>query len=716
MRLLIKSFRIFLIGACLFTSTQGFAWNYPQTPKDPVIECLHGVEVVDSYRWLEDANDPRVAKWTAAQNKLTKDYLSNLPLRQPVHERLEQLARGETLSFKDVLEGTRRFVWLKKPENEHAIFYGREAPSAELQELLNPNQWAQGQKLDFAVPSRDGTYVAFGISSGGDECPDIKILHVDSGTVLADSLHGRRQGWPNGLVAWLPESEGFYYSAYPEPGEVAPSEAAYWSAVYYHRLGTTKENDVCVFSHPTIREASHWIQVTDDGRYLVLNRELANRNEIYLQPIGDHQANLIPLTVGLDANSSVAMAGDHIILLTDFEAPNYRAYLINPTCPCRDNWQELVPETNDRLLAVHGIAGYYFAEYLHNAYTVIKVLNAEGVPLHTIPLQSMGTASLSGYWSSPDVWVEFSSFVHPLLHYRYDCYRNALEPIEEGPKIVDPSRFIVEQVWYPSKDGTRISMFLIFDQTYGSRMPSRHGRPTLLAGYGGFGIPVTPLFLDLYIPFLEAGGLVAIPNLRGGGEYGEQWHKAGMLEKKQNVFDDFIAAAEWLTKKGYTSTGRLAIRGRSNGGLLVGAVMTQRPELFRAALCEVPLLDMVRYHQFGFSNIWSGEYGSSENVDQFQYLMRYSPYHQVVDGVKYPAVLIRGAENDARTDPLHARKMVARLQAADPQGYPKLCLIDKGAGHLGGTTVKQQVSQKVATLTFLMDQLGMNVGGADGRN
>ncbi len=698
--------RLWLVIVILSVTTYNLAiahqpWNYPQTPKDPVIEALHGVEVVDPYRWLEDREDPRVVKWTAAQNELTNEYLASLPQRQWIQRRLEQLARSDETYFEDVLEGPRRFVWRKKVHHDHPVLYWQEDPESPLVELLNPNRWDKGQKMEFASPSRDGKYVAYGVSFGGNECPEIRILRVDTGAVLPDTLCGRRQGWPGGIVAWLPDNNGFYYTAYPEPGEVAASEADYWSAVYFHQLGTTKDADERVFGHDTIREFICEAQITHDGRFIVFERTFHPRTEIFLQRIGE--SALIPLVISKEAKYAVSSAGNKIILLTDEGAPNYQAFLVDPDHPERQNWKLLIPETQDRLARVVGVNGHYFAEYLHHAYTLIKVLDAHGKLVSIVPLESMGTADVMGFWHKAETWIRFSSFAHPLAHYRYNLQNNQLTLSDRQVRAVDPSRFTVQQVWYPSRDGTLISMFLVYDHTF----PVGNSRPALLSGYGGFGIPITPQFNDIYIPFLEAGGLLAIPNLRGGGEYGENWHQAGMLEKKQNVFDDFIAAAEWLTEQGLTKPEKLAIRGRSNGGLLIGAVTTQRPDLFRAALCEVPLLDMVRYHKFGFSNIWSNEYGNSENVDQFAYLMRYSPYHRVVDGMRYPAMLIRGSENDARTDPLHARKMIARLQAADPKGYPKLGLIDKDSGHLGGTTIMEQVAQRTAGLTFMMEQLSM---------
>ncbi len=703
---MIKVHRFFLSIALILASQVALAeipFCYPVTPKDLVVDQLHGTDVVDPYRWLENADDTKVMEWTADQNQLTNCYLDSLLEESWVLKRLEGLARCEHYTFQDVAVGERRFVWWQKVGEEQRVLYWQEEPTAPLVTLLNPNAWEGNKKLDFAIPSADGHYVAYGVSTAGDECCEIKIIHVDDGQVLPDNFRGRRQGWFGGAVSWLPDNSGLYYTALPEIGEVANHEAEYWTAVYLHHLGTTKEEDKTVFAHPTVRECIHLAQVSQDGQWVVFQRSLGLRDELYLQRLDDPTSNLVPLAVGFSASYSVSFAGSDIVLVTDLHAANREAYLVDPNHPERDNWKLLLPADSDPLLNVQGIGGRFYAQYLHNAHTIVHVFDADGQWQHVIPLESMGTAYVSGLWHKPDVWVDFASFAHPRSRYSYDCCDKTLTLQDFSNAFVSVPRFHVEQQWYPSKDGTLISMFLIYDQA----VSEGQTRPALLTGYGGFGIPVTPDFSSFYVPFLEAGGLVAIPNLRGGGEYGETWHRQGMLDKKQNVFDDFIAAAEWLIDKGYTTPDTLAIRGRSNGGLLVGAAMTQRPELFRAVLCEVPLLDMVRYHKFGFSNLWAGEYGNADNKEQFRYLLRYSPYHCVVDDIRYPAILVRGAENDSRTDALHARKMIAKLQAADPHGYAKLLLIEKNSGHLGGNTVAEQVRQRAEALVFVMDQLGM---------
>ncbi len=679
--------------------------NYPPSPERPVVEHLHGIDVVDPYRWLEEKGSAEVAAWTEAQNCLTDSYLEGLPQYPWIQERLRQLARSEHVEVRQVLEGARRFVSHKTAEQEHAVLYCQADATQPLRQLINPNTWRDGRQLQFFEPSRDGAYIAYGVAIDGNECPEIKVMEVESGQILDDTLGGRKQGWPGGLVSWLPDNRGFFYSALPELDEVPKGEEEYWHSAYLHLLGTDANTDRRVFLHPTDREAFHSVTVSETGDYAVLERTVKScGSEIYIQMLDGSGEAPVALVVAHKQQYKVAFAGEQIVLVTNADAPNFKAYFVDPHNPSADHWTEFLAEGADRLLTVKGVGGFFFAEYLHHAHVVVNMYDVEGKFFNTLPLDTLGTAQVEGCWSQPEVWVYFSSYTHPQSRFRYHTENNMLQEIDAPNLTLDSHRFAVEQVWYPSKDGTLISMFLICDKraSYGQR-------PVLLTGYGGFGIPITPSFVDHYIPFLEAGGLIAIPNLRGGGEYGEGWHGEGMREKKQNVFDDFIAAAEWLIQYGYTSADRLAVRGRSNGGLLVGAVMTQRPDLFRAVLCEVPLLDMVRYHKFGFANIWSKEYGSAENSDQFRYLYRYSPYHRVKDGISYPAVMVCGAENDARTDVLHVRKMVARLQAADPDGFIKLGRFDKAAGHQGGVNVAARIESKASGLAFLMDQLGMKV-------
>lgn len=677
---------------------------YPPTPKIAVHDTLHGVEIVDNYRWLEDAENPDVLAWTDAQEQLSHSILDTLPQRQFLVERFNQLWRYDDESVPErVLKGERIFVWTRKKDDEKWVYNTRDNENSPMRELINPNVWNPDETLDGAVPSRDGKLVAFGKARGGDENPLYRVMVVETGELLSDTL----KGWKQSITSWLPDNSGFYYSAKPLKGEVPSGEENYWHAAYFHRLGTPADQDQKVFHHDGVKEYWHSISVTEDGKYEVFNRGLFNKNELFFRPLGSQDA-LTSLATGFDAEYSPDFIEDKILILTDKEAPLYRVYVTDVSRPERENWKEFLPQDeNDKLAYIAGIAGHIYAVYEHNAYTLIKIFSLEGQYLRDLPLPTIGTTNVSGYWSQPDVWVSFSSFAYPSTTFKYDFERDSLIVYRKYPVEIDVENVTAEQVWYTSKDGTPIPMFLIHNKN----LQENRANPVLLTGYGGFNISITPYFSTAKVVWLEAGGMVAIPNLRGGGEYGRKWHEAGMLDKKQNVFDDFIAAAQWLIDNGYTFPNKLAISGGSNGGLLVGAATVQRPELFKVVECAVPLLDMVNYHKFGLANIWSEEYGSSDNPEQFKYLYRYSPYHNVVNGTDYPAMVITGSENDARVDPMHARKMVARLQEAAPEGNPILLLIRKSSGHSGGTTISARIEQTAEIWAFLMHELGMQVPG-----
>ncbi len=673
--------------------------KYPITPKIPVEDKYGKVIVIDDYRWLEDGSDPRVQAWQQKQNKLTRAVLDKSTQRLPLIKRLIELMRYDLWGIPmQVQESERIFQTLKQKDKEKQLYFYRDSEDSDPKLLLDPNQWAEDESVYDFVPSRDGKLVAFSRIKGGDEKAVVYIMKVDTGEILPDQL----QGWKQSSICWLPDSSGFYYSAKPLKGSVPPGEEQYWHSIYFHRLGTPREQDEKIFFSTTRKEDFHIAQMSEDGSIIFFYRTQFYRNEVYYLRVGEKGAPK-PLITYFDADYAVDYFDGRLFIYTDWEAPLKRVCVTTLDHPEREAWQDFIPESRDKLAWFTYIGGHFYTIHEHDAYSVITAYDGDGKYLHDVPLPTMGSAFISGLWAHPQVWVSFQSYVYPTARYKYDVNSNQLNLFNKYPVEVDTDRYVTEQVFYKSKDRTTVPMFIV----HARDVKKDNSNPTLLTGYGGFNASMSPYFNGLYIAWLEAGGMVAVANLRGGGEYGKSWHEAGMLENKQNVFDDFIAAAEWLISSGYTSPAHLAIEGGSNGGLLVGAVTVQRPDLFRAVSCIMPLLDMLRYQKFDFGSIWTEEYGSSDDPAQFGYLYKYSPYHNVVDGADYPAILLAASDNDNRCDPLHVRKMAARMQAANPNGKPIYLMMWKATGHVGSATITENIERYADEFSFLMDELGM---------
>lgn len=667
---------------------------YPPAPKANLVDTLFGVPVPDPYRPLENYSDPEVQAWLQKEEAISRNFLDRLPQRLELTRRFNELRRYDDESAPgEVLIGDRIFFRRIKKEWERWAYYTKAGPTAEAALLLDPNQWGS-KTLDLTEPSWDGSYLAYGVSEAGREDPRIQIMEVATGRILADSL----RGWRQGGIAWRPDNRGFFYTCNPLPGEVPPGEEEYWDAVYYHELGRPAEQDKKIFFHDSIKEYYHYAYISEDGKYLFLIRGRFYKNQVFFRKL-DGSDKLIPIAGDFDGQYAVTEVNDQLLIWTDHDAPRSKVMVTQVDRPERHHWRVLIPESEDKLEYLAAIAGKLYAVYTHCSHTRIKIFSLDGTYLRDLPLPTLGSAGVSGYWSKPTVWVTFSSYTFPGSVFKYDFEHNTLDLFHRPPVNIDSSLYFTEQVWYKSRDGTKISMFLVHRQDL-----NKDGRrPTYLTGYGGFNINQSPYFSSGYVAWLEAGGMVAIPNLRGGGEYGKEWHQAGMLDKKQNVFDDFLAAAEWLIQQGYTNPKKIVIGGASNGGLLMGAAITQRPDLFAGVYCGVPLLDMIRYHQFGYANIWADEYGSAEQPEQFLCLLKYSPYHNVQPGVRYPPVLFVASDNDARCYPLHAMKMAARMQeTGDPAGGPILLLVQKKSGHGGGTRLSESIDQQVDIWSFLM--------------
>jgi prolyl oligopeptidase len=675
----------------------------PVTRVEPVVEEVHGVTISDPYRWLEDGGKDEVRQWTAAQNDHTRTLLGARPGREGVRERLTRLLSIGTLGTPAPRNGLYFYTRREGASQNQPILYVRQGLKGQDRALVDPNELSPDgtATIDWWYPSEDGKLLAYGISTSGDEKSTLRILEVETGRHLSDVIPHTRYC----TLAWLPDNRGFYYTRYPAPGEVPPGEENYHRHVFYHSLGGDPKNDPRVYGEQRKPEEIIEVDLSPDGRFLVITvYEGWSRSDLYVKDLQAEGSTFVPIAEGLDALFQGKVVGETLYLLTNWEAPRYRLFAVDLKRPGRDAWKTVIPQGDAVLSQTLYVGGRIVALYLKDASSRLVVHGSDGKKIREISLPTLGTIeTVTGRHDGREAFFDFSSFTVPPAVYRYDFETGSAAPWEKVASDVDLSRYVVKQVFYPSRDGTRVSMFLVHRK--GLRKSGRN--PALLYGYGGFNVSLTPEFSRSTVLWLERGGLYAVPNLRGGGEYGEDWHRAGMLDRKQNVFDDFIAAAEWLVKSKYTSPGHLAISGGSNGGLLVGAALTQRPDLFRAVVCSVPLLDMVRYHNFQIARLWVPEYGSAESAEQFRWLYAYSPYHRVKERTSYPAVLFATAESDSRVDPMHARKMAARLQAASSSDLPILLRTETRAGHGIGKPLTKLIDQATDDWTFLLWQLGL---------
>ncbi|HET9015448.1 MAG TPA: prolyl oligopeptidase family serine peptidase [Thermomicrobiaceae bacterium] len=675
----------------------------PATRVAPVTDDYHGQAVVDPYRWLEEDASPETRAWVDAQNAYTRSLLDAVPGYERIHRRLAELLAIGTVEA-PVVRGGRAFYRRRAGDENQPRLLVREPGAAEDRVLLDPNRESAAGTvaLDWWYPSPDGRLLAFGYSEHGDEQSVLQVLDVGQGRLLGERIDRTRFC----SLAWLPDASGFYYSRYPHAGEVPPGEERYHRKLFFHRLGDDPRADPLVFGADLAPEDSPSVWLSADGRWLVVtvNHGWA-RADLYLRDLARPDAGFTPLVVGEDALFRGEVHHGRLYLLTNLDAPRYRLLAVDPERPARANWRELIPEPASGTIEDVAVGrDRLVVQSLVDATSRLARHDLDGQPVGPIDLPGMGTVSrLEAEPESDTVYFGFESFTTPPAVYRADAASGASAAWARVEAPVDLGGYRTEQVWYRSKDGTPVSMFVVAREG----TPRDGARPTLLTGYGGFNISRTPAFNRGMVSWLERGGVYALPNLRGGGEYGEEWHRAGMFARKQNVFDDFIAAAEHLVAAGYTSPDRLAIEGGSNGGLLVGAALTQRPDLFRAVACHVPLLDMLRYHHFLIARLWVAEYGSADDPDQFGYLHAYSPYHRVVDGTPYPAVLLLTADSDSRVAPLHARKMTARLQAATSSARPIALRVETEAGHGAGKPVGKLVDEQADVWAFLCRELGV---------
>ncbi len=668
-------------------------------------ETLHGVAVADPYRWLEDESSPETESWVRKQSAYSRSVLDALPGRGRIRQRLTAVLGTGSVTRPEEAAG-RYFYSKKQGDQNQPILYVRKGINGKDRVLIDPNELGTDGTVtvDWFFPSQDGRLLAYGMSSGGTETSDLHILEVDSGESVGKPIPKVR--WAN--PQWLKDGSGFYYTRPREPEGIGPGEEVYHRRVFYHQLGAKWSEDKLIYGEELKKEEMPYAILSPDERYLLLDVFMGyGKNRLYVKDLRRDRI----ITIADDGESSYTgeVVGETLFVLTNAGAPRYRVFQVDLGTPDRKHWKEIIAQSDAVIDFMKVVGGRLFVGYLRDAHSELAVFSSDGKPQGEIPLPELGTvADFDGKPDRREAFFEFSSFTTPPTVFRLDLTIGPGNPesLEVWSRLdapIDPGRFESRQVFYHSKDGTRIPMFIIRKKGVGKDGSA----PGLLDGYGGFNIALTPNFRASFFPWIEAGGVLAIANLRGGSEYGEQWHRAGMLDKKQNVFDDFIAAAEYLVEQRYVDPKRLAIHGRSNGGLLVGAAMTQRPDLFRAVICGVPLLDMVRYHRFRMARLWISEYGSAENADDFQWLHAYSPYHRVRDGESYPPTLIYTGASDSRVDPLHARKMAARLQAANASKHPIVLRVETGAGHGRGKPLSKTVEEWTDIWSFTFDQLGV---------
>jgi len=701
---------LFLTG--MFTSAvpaPAQTLQYPAARKSDVVDDYHGTRVPDPYRWLEDPDSPESRAWIEAQNRLTAAYLAEIPARDTIRQRLTKLWNYPKYGAPFRKAG--RYFFLKNDGLQNqSVLYKQASLEATPETLLDPNILSEDGTvaLSTLAVSDNGRLLAYGTAASGSDWEEFRVRDVVTARDLPDHLKWIKFSG----ASWTKDGAGFFYSRYPEPTDKALTDVNRFQRLYYHRLGTDQAQDVLVYERPDQPDWGMNAEVTDDGRYAVLTVWLGTdrRNRVYYRDLKDPRhpritGEVVRLLDDFDASYAfVGNDGPVFYFLTDLDAPRKRVIAIDTRHPERGRWRELIPQGQDVLEGVQIIHDTFVANYMHDASSRLRLFALDGRMLKDLELPTLGSiGSISGERKDDEMFYAFTSFLYPTTIFRYD-FKSGATSVFKAPTIdFDPSRYETKQVFYTSKDGTRVPMFI----TYKKGLTLDGSNPTYLYGYGGFNISLTPSFSVAMLVWLEMGGVYAVPNLRGGGEYGEEWHQGGMHEKKQNVFDDFIAAAEYLMAQRYTSPAKLAIAGGSNGGLLVGAAMTQRPELFGAALPAVGVMDMLRFHKFTIGWAWVTDYGSADSAAQFPYLYKYSPLHNIRAGTRYPATLVTTADHDDRVVPGHSFKFTATLQAAQAGPQPVLIEIETKAGHGAGKPTSKLIEEQGDRMAFLVKNLGM---------
>jgi len=679
---------------------------YPKARKGDIVDDYHGVKVPDPYRWLEDPDSPESRAWIEAENRVTFGYLEQIPERSKIKERLTGLWDYEKygLPYK---RGDRYFFSKNDGLQNQYVLYTTKSLRGEPKVLLDPNKLSEDGTVAMSgrAITDDGKLMAYALSTKGSDWKEWYVRDVETGKDLGDHLKWVKFSG----ASWTKDNKGFYYSRYDEPAEGTELQNTnYYNKLFYHRLGTPQSKDVLVYDRPEQKEWAFGGHVTDDGRYLVIDisKGTERKNLVFYKDLKSKDSKVVELIREFEAQYEfIDNEGPVFWFQTDLDAPRSRVIAINTLNPDRSNWKEIIPQARETLRGVNLVGNLFVASYLKDARTQVKMFDVNGKFVRELSLPGPGSAyGFGGKRQDTETFYVFTGFTDPGTIYRYDMTTGKSD-IFRRPKVdFNPGEYETKQVFYKSKDGTRVPMFI----THKKGIKLDGSNPTLLYGYGGFNVAITPYFSVSTLVWMEMGGVYAVANIRGGGEYGKEWHEAGMKLKKQNCFDDFIAAAEWLIANKYTSTPKLAIRGASNGGTLVGACMTQRPDLFGACVPDVGVMDMLRFNKFTIGWAWVSDYGSPENREEFEALYAYSPLHNLKPGTAYPATLLSTADHDDRVVPAHSFKFAATLQGAHSSAAPVLIRIETKAGH-GGGKPKMRIEEVADMWAFLVHVLDMDV-------
>lgn len=680
-------------------------FEYPQSRQVDQVDDYHGTPVSDPYRWLEDLESDPTQAWVEDQNQITFEFLEQIPTRESLKSRLEELWNYEKYGIPSK-QGDRLFYFKNSGLQNQSVLYCLQEPDVEPHILLDPNTLSDDgtTALSRISISENGQYLAYGLSQSGSDWQEWKVRNIDSKEDLGDHLKWIKFS----TVTWSKDTQGFYYNRYAEPKEGQEyQEQNYYEKLYYHRLGDPQSADRLIYERPDQKEWGFSPTITEDGKYLLISvwRSTELKNLVFYQDLSQDNSPIIELISEFeDSYQFIGNQGSIFWFITNWQAPKWRVIAIDINHPEQENWQEIIPESNDVIGEVSLLNHQFVVQSMQDAHSQVKIYSLEGEYLKTLALPGLG--SVNGFNGKPEdteTFYSFTSYTTPTTIYRYDLLTGESTLYRQPEVNFNPDDYESKQVFYPSKDGIQVPLFI----THKKGITLDGSNPTLLYGYGGFSISLTPGFSVSHLVWMEQGGIYAVPNLRGGGEYGEDWHQAGMKQNKQNVFDDFIAAAEWLIEQQYTCSEKLAIAGGSNGGLLVGASLTQRPDLFGAALPAVGVMDMLRFHKFTIGWAWCDEYGCADHPEDFENLYRYSPLHNLKPGTAYPATLVTTSDRDDRVVPSHSFKFAAALQAAHRASSPVLIRIETKAGHGAGKPTSKQIQEIADKWAFLTQVLGI---------